>query len=67
MSFVVLAEQKSYTITYKDVRTISDMYLELPIEDDQDANPLLFTLLFFLTQILKYIMLQWIKKASGTF
>lgn len=52
MSFVVLAEQKSYTITkracpYKDVRTISDMYLELPIEDDQDANPLLFTLPYF--------------------
>lgn len=49
MSFVVLAEQKSTKRArpYKDLSTISDMYLELPIEGDQDANPLLFTFFFF--------------------
>lgn len=67
MSLVVLVEQKSCTITkrshpYKDIRTISDIYRGLPVEGDPDANPLLLG--SFYIQILKYIMLDLIKKKN---
>lgn len=44
MSFVMLVEQTSYALSkwaypYKDIRTISDMYLGLTVEGDHDANP----------------------------
>lgn len=59
MSFVVLVEQKFFTIAkwanpYIDIRTISDMYLGLPVEGDPDANPWLLG--SFYHQILKSML-----------